>query len=58
MSPPRSYRNFAEFEREYLKPTMRVGQTFEDLIEDSSFDAEFDFDRDPFEEHDSDEDDT
>jgi hypothetical protein len=52
MSAPRSFRNFAEFEREFLKPTYRVGQTFEDLIEDSSFDAEFDFDRDPFEEDD------
>ncbi len=57
MSPPRSYRNFAEFEREYLKPAYRVGQTFEDLIEDSPFDAEFEFDRDPFDEEESDDDD-
>ncbi len=56
MSPPRSYRNFAEFEREYLKPAYRVGQTFEDLIEDSPFDAEFEFDRDPFEDEESDDD--
>jgi hypothetical protein len=57
MSPPRSYRNFAEFEREYLKPAYRVGQTLEDLIEDSPFEAEFEFDRDPFEEEESDDDD-
>jgi hypothetical protein len=43
---PRSYRNFAEFEREYLKPAFRVGQTFEDMVEDSPFEAEFVFDRD------------
>lgn len=44
--PPRSYRNFAEFEREYLKPAFRVGQTFEDMVEDTPFDTEFEFDRD------------
>ncbi|MBM4357480.1 MAG: transcriptional regulator [Deltaproteobacteria bacterium] len=54
--PPRSYRNFAEFEREYLKPAFRVGQTFEDLIEDSPFDAEFEFDRDLLEEESDDDD--
>lgn len=52
--PPRSYRNFAEFEREFLKPATRVGQTFEDLIEDSPFDAEFEFDRDLLEDDDDD----
>ncbi len=54
MSPPRSYRNFAEFEREFLKPCTRVGQTFEDLIEDAPFEAEFDFDKDPLDEDDDD----
>ena len=47
---PRSYRNFAEFEREYLKPAFRVGQTFEDMVGDSPFEAEFEFDRDLLEE--------
>ena len=44
----RPYRSFAEFEREYLKPAYRVGQSLEDLLEDRPFEVEFDFDRDPF----------
>ncbi len=39
------YRNFAEFEREYLRPARRVGQTVEEMIEDKPFEAEFYFDR-------------
>ncbi|MBI4705543.1 MAG: transcriptional regulator [Deltaproteobacteria bacterium] len=49
MSPPRSFRSFAEFEREYLRPTLRVGQTIEELLEDSAFEAEFDLEREAFE---------
>lgn len=45
MAGPR-YRSFAEFEREYIKPNNRVGQSFEDMMTDQSFEAEFPFDRD------------
>ncbi len=47
---PKSYTNFAEFEREYLRPAFRVGQTFEDMVADSPFEAEFELDRDLIEE--------
>jgi hypothetical protein len=57
MVPPRSYKTFAEFEREYLRPAFRVGQSIEDLIDDSPFEAEFDFDRDPFEDEEDEDDD-
>ena len=57
--PPRSYRNYAEFEREYIRPAFRVGQSVEEMVEDSPFEAEYDFDRDPYDdktEEDEDED--
>jgi hypothetical protein len=54
---PRFFKTFAEFEREYLRPARRVGQTFEEMVEDSPFEAEFDFDRDPYEDPDDDDDD-
>jgi hypothetical protein len=57
MSPPRWYRSFADFEREYIRPAFKVGQSIEDMIEDSPFEAEFDFDRDPFDDPDEEEDD-
>jgi len=58
MPPPRFYRSFAEFERDYIRPaTRRVGQSFEEMVEDKPFEAEFDFDRDPYEDEDEDEDD-
>ena len=57
MSPPRAYRNFAEFEREFIRPAFRVGQTFEDMVQDNPFEAELDFDRDPYEQHPSQRDD-
>lgn len=53
MTPPRAYRDFAEFERDFIKPNNRVGQTFEDLVEDAPFEAEFDFDRDPLDDDDA-----
>ena len=57
MSPPRQYRSWTEFEREFIRPAYKVGQTFEEMVEDRPFEAEFDFDRDPFEEKDEEEDD-
>ncbi len=57
MPPPRVYRSFAEFEREYLRPAYRVGQSVEDMVEDSPFEGEFELDADPFEQQDDEEDD-
>ncbi|AGP36393.1 transcriptional regulator [Sorangium sp. So ce296] len=54
MPLPRSYQNFAEFEREILRPN-RVGFSLEDIVEEeSSFDAELDFEKDPFDVSDDD----
>jgi len=44
------YRSFAEFEREMIRPTRRVGQTVEDILETGNFEREFDVDLDPWEE--------
>jgi hypothetical protein len=53
----RAYRSFAEFEREYIRPHKKVGITVEEIVEDSPFEAEFDFDRDPYADPDDDDDD-
>jgi hypothetical protein len=51
MSLPKQFTNFAEFERDFLKSERRIGLTLEDMVEDSAFDAELEFDRDdPFSE--------
>jgi hypothetical protein len=47
MPLPKTYRNFAEFEREILRSN-RVGFSVEDIVEDSSFDTELDFEKDSF----------
>jgi len=52
----RSYRSFAEFERECIRPHRKVGITVEEMVEDSPFEREFDIDRDPFEDPQEDED--
>ena len=57
MPVPRSFNSFAEFEREILRPANRMGLTLEDMVEDASFDAEIELDKDPFEVEDEDEDD-
>ena len=57
MSLPKSFRTFAEFEREYIRPGMAVGQTVEDMLEDSPFEREFELDRDPFDEEEEEDDD-
>jgi len=46
MASPRGYRSFAEFEREALRPDMRIGWSVDDLEQPES---ELDFDADPFE---------
>jgi hypothetical protein len=48
MSQPKAFQSFAEFEREIMRPNFRIGMTLEDMVEDQSFDAELDFDKDPF----------
>lgn len=51
MSLPKHFTSFAEFERDFLKSERRIGLTLEDLVEDSAFDAEVEFDSDdPFSE--------
>jgi hypothetical protein len=53
MSLPKiNYRSFAEFEREILRPN-RVGFSLEDIVEEA-FDAELDFEKDPFDASDDD----
>jgi len=47
MTLPKTFRNFAEFERDYLRPG-RVGFSLEDIVEEAEFDAELDFEKDPF----------
>jgi hypothetical protein len=54
MPLPKSYQTFAEFEREILRPG-RVGFSLEDIVEETTFDTELDFDRDPFDAPDDDE---
>lgn len=46
MASPRGYRSFAEFEREALRPDMRIGWSVDDLEQPET---ELDFDADPFE---------
>lgn len=51
MSLPKSFKNFAEFEREVLYTERRIGLTLEEMVEDNAFDAETEFDSDdPFSE--------
>jgi hypothetical protein len=48
MSLPKAFSTFAEFEREIIRPSNRLGLTLEDMVEDSAFDADVDFENDPF----------
>ena len=41
---PRTYRTMEEFEREELRPSNRVGLSFEDIVDDATFDAELTID--------------
>jgi hypothetical protein len=49
MALPKSFQNFAEFEREVLRGSTRVGLSLEDMVEDDAFEAEIEVDSDdPF----------
>ncbi|RYE81267.1 MAG: transcriptional regulator [Myxococcales bacterium] len=49
MSIPKSYRTYADFEREEIRPSFKVGFSMEDMVEEATFEIEtLDFDRDPF----------
>lgn len=43
MSLPKSFRTFAEFDRDYLRETTRLGLSIEDMVEEPAFDAELEF---------------
>jgi hypothetical protein len=50
MPVPKTFQNFAEFEREILRGSTRLGLSLEDIVDDDSFDAEIEVDSDdPFE---------
>jgi len=46
MALPRGYRSFGDFEREELRPDMRIGWSLDELEETGD---NLDFDMDPFE---------
>jgi hypothetical protein len=48
MASPRGYRTFQDFERENLRPDMRIGWSVDEL-EAHGLEQELDFDLDPFE---------
>ena len=50
MSLPTSFQNFAEFEREIVRASYRLNVSLEDMVEDTSFEAEIQVeeDDDPF----------
>jgi hypothetical protein len=50
MSLPRSFKSFAEFEREILATERRIGLSLEEMVEDNAFDAEIELEEDPFSE--------
>jgi hypothetical protein len=51
MSLPKSFKNFAEFEREVLASERRIGLSLEEMVEDNAFDADVEQESDdPFSE--------
>lgn len=48
MSFPRAFKSFDEFEREIIRPSQSLGLSLEEMVEDSAFEGEPDFDADPF----------
>lgn len=46
MASPRSYNSFADFQREQIRPEMRIGWSVDEL---EAPETELDFDADPFE---------
>lgn len=47
MTLSKAYRSFADFERDEIRPNLRIGWTMDDLR--SPHEAELEFDLDPFE---------
>ncbi len=47
MALPRAYSTFADFEREEIRPAMRIGWSMDELH--APHEAELEFDLDPFE---------
>lgn len=44
---PKTYRSIEEFQREEIRPGLRIGFSFEDFVEETAFESEFNlFDRD------------
>ncbi len=43
MPLPKSFQTFAEFDRDYLRETTRLGLSVEDMVEETAFDADLDF---------------
>jgi len=39
MAVPKHYRNIEEFTREELRPSFRVGLTYEDLMQETTFES-------------------
>jgi hypothetical protein len=50
MPLPKSFQTFAEFEREIVRGSSRLGLSLEEIVEDDSFEAELEIDDDPFSE--------
>lgn len=47
MALPKAYRSFADFEREEIRPNMKIGFSLNDI--ESPHDADIEFHLDPFE---------
>ena len=47
MALPRGYRSFADFEREEIRPELRIGWSVDEL--DDRIEHDLEFDMDPFE---------
>ena len=54
MPLPKSFRSFADFERDVLRPHQRLGLTVEEMVEDPVFDAEIELEGDLFDRVDDD----
>lgn len=52
MPLPRSFQTFAEFDRDYLRETTRLGLSIEDIVEEPAFDADLDFEAEAAEDDD------
>ena len=50
MPLPKTFQSFAEFEREIIRGSNRMGLSLEDIVDDDSFESEIEVDDDPFSE--------